>query len=105
MTSKSNLFTLSAPDGAFCGFSAEECAAAAISALEAGKETVVISGRETYDSAIIWLSADLQTRFAFSREIGECVLPYDKERLSAHFAEILEGGGHVIVRGSAFCDR
>lgn len=24
--SKSNLFTLSAPDGAFCGFSAEECA-------------------------------------------------------------------------------
>lgn len=26
MSNKSNLFTLSAPDGAFCGFSAEECA-------------------------------------------------------------------------------
>ena len=82
-----------------------EIAAAAVAALEAGREAVLISGRETYDSAIMWLSADLRTRYTFAREIGECVLPYDRERLSAHFAETVEEGGQVIIRGSAFDER
>ena len=78
-------------------------------ALEDGREVVVIAGQENYDSAIMWLSGDYKTRYAFAKEIGTCEQPYDRERTEDHFCTILAEGGLLVARGAArrgygFCD-
>lgn len=78
-------------------------------ALEDGREVVVIAGDKDCDSAIMWLSGDYKTRYAFAKEIGTCEQPYDRELTEDHFCTILAEGGLLVARGAArrdygFCD-
>lgn len=78
----------------------------AILALEAGKEIVVISGNEDYNSAIFWLYSEgpssVPARFAWSKEIGECETAYNRVATTQHFKSILDGGGFLFARG--YCE-
>lgn len=76
----------------------------AVIALETGKEIVVISGNEDYNSAIFWLyrdgSSSAPTRFVWSRGIGECETAYSRVATTGHFKHILDGGGFLFARGA-----
>lgn len=69
-----------------------------ITAMETGKEIVIISAEKELNSAIFWKKSG--TYFCFTREFGVMRrTDLDDEKVSCHLAEMLKESAQIIIRG------
>ena len=76
-----------------------------LEAIKAGREIVIISQLETYDSAIHFLNETGEKWRRYGRNIGLIETPFNEKEFSIFIETMQQENAYIYIRGAAFNDR